>query len=135
VRDDQAGVAVTTVGDHACVADRALGPGSFHAVKSSRLPGTGWPTEAKASVGIDDDLVVSRITVVLGLLLPAAIPFRHQSAVHDQRSRLIRGDVVLVGAVAVGNPHPPAARDTDVSLGESSVGIQARPNYRVINIR
>lgn len=42
----------------------------------------------QAGVGVDDDLVVGRVPVVLGLLRHGVVPGRDQGAVHDEHSVL-----------------------------------------------
>lgn len=57
--------------------------------QSLRLPGRGWPTnDDQAGIGVDDDLVVGRVLVVLGLLRHRVVPGWDQGAVHDEHGVL-----------------------------------------------
>ncbi|GGP56651.1 hypothetical protein GCM10010231_29420 [Streptomyces sindenensis] len=63
----------------------SFAPDSSHALQSLRLPGEGRPDhDDQAGVGVDDDLVVRGVVVVLQLLGGRVVAGGHQSAVHDE---------------------------------------------------
>ena len=79
VRDDQAGAAVAAVGDHRGRADGVLRAGQFPCLAVVAVAGQ-WPADGdhESGVGIDDDLVVGGVPVVLRLLGDGVIASGYQ---------------------------------------------------------
>jgi len=89
VRDDQAGAPVAAVGDHRGLADGRLGAGQFPRLAVVAVAGQGPADHGDESgVGIDDDLVVGRVAVILRLLSDRVVSGGDQGAVHDQNGVL-----------------------------------------------
>ncbi len=89
VRDDESGARVAAVGDGKGVADGGLGAGLLPCLAVVAVPGE-RPADHddQAGVGIDDDLVVRGVPVVLRPLGDGVVPGGDQGAVHDEHGVL-----------------------------------------------
>src|SRR5690349_2132653 len=89
VRDDQAGAPVAAVRDHRRLADGVLGAGQLPCLAvvavARQRPADG---DDEPGVGVDDDLVVGRVPVVLRLLGDGVVAGGDQGSVHDQHGVL-----------------------------------------------
>ncbi len=85
----KAGAPVAAVGDHGGGADGVLRSGQLPrpavVVTAQQRPAD---RDDEPGVSVDDDLVVRRVPIVLGLLGDSMVTRGHQSAVHDQHSVL-----------------------------------------------
>lgn len=78
VRDGQAGSSVAAVGDDRGAADGILGPGHLPRLAVVAVAGSGpADSDDQAGVGVDDDLVVGGVPVVLRLLGHGVAPGQH----------------------------------------------------------
>lgn len=96
VWDDQTGSAVAAVRDDRGAADGCLRSGQLPGLAVLAVAGD-RPADPddEPGVGIDDDLVVGRVPVVLRLLRNAVITLGDQGAVHDQHGILAEPLAVL----------------------------------------
>ncbi|CCB77671.1 protein of unknown function [Streptantibioticus cattleyicolor NRRL 8057 = DSM 46488] len=116
VRDDQAGAPVAAICD-----DRGLADGVFRAGQLPRLAvvavACDWSADRddEPGVGVDDDLVVGGVPVVLGLLGDGVVTGGNEGAVHDEHGVLAeplallereRGPEVVDDAVGRRLGHP-----------------------------
>lgn len=119
VRDDQAG-AVAAVGDDGGAADGVFRAGELPCLAVVAVAGQG-PADGddEPGVGVDDDLMVGRVPVVLRLLGNTVVAGGHQGAVHDQHGvhaepfALLegeRGSEMVDDAVGCGLGHPEQRR-------------------------
>lgn len=99
----------------------AFTPDSSHALQSLRFAGQGSADHhAKSGAGVDDDLVVGGVVVVLGLLGHTVVAGGHQSAVDDQPGVLRDSLTGLKGE------HRPEVVDGPVRRRLRSPGQQSR---------
>ncbi|GAA2242952.1 hypothetical protein GCM10010145_06670 [Streptomyces ruber] len=97
-RDDQAGAPVAAVGDHCGAADGVLGAGQFPCLAVVAIARQcAADGDDQAGVGVDDDLVVGEVPVVLRLCGDLVVAGGHQGAVHDQDGALAEPLALLQG--------------------------------------
>lgn len=85
VRDDQAGAPVAAVRDHGRPADGGLRAGQLPRIAVIAIARDRTADrDDEPGVGVDHDLVVGGVPVVLRLLRDSVVAGGHQSAVHDQ---------------------------------------------------
>lgn len=89
VRDDESGARVAAVGDRDGAAYCGLGAGFLPCLAVVAVPGQRPANhDDQAGVGVDDDLVVGGVPVVLRPLRDCVVPGGDQGAVHDQHGVL-----------------------------------------------
>lgn len=89
VRDDESGARVTAIGDREGLADGGLGAGLLPCLAVVAVPGErSADHDDQAGDGVDDDLVVGGVPIVLRPLGDGVIPGGDQGAVHDEHSVL-----------------------------------------------
>ncbi len=89
VRDDESGFRVAAVGNREGLADGVLGAGLLPCLAVVAVPGErSADYDDQAGVGVDDDLVVRGVPVVLRSLGDGVVAGGDQGAVHDEHGVL-----------------------------------------------
>ena len=101
VGHDESGAGIAAVSDRGGLADGSFGAGFLPRLAVVAVSGQG-PTDHdhESGVGVDDDLVVRGVPVVLGLRGDGVVTGGHQGAVHDEHGVLgepLRGWSARIG--------------------------------------
>jgi|SRR4051812_33951137 hypothetical protein len=81
-------------------------PDNCHALQSLRLPGSGSTDhDDRSAVGVDHDLVVGGVPIVLGLLGYLVVAGRHEVAVHPGEAPMQKHIALFSRVGAVGLAH------------------------------